>query len=79
VVAGRDLPSCRLVQFSGDACTGRIDVPPDEIESEITGAICEGLGVDWNEHEGALYLVLWEPESLPWTWRDVFAEQGPAR
>lgn len=79
--ADRPLLSCRLVQHTGDSeeRTGAIDVPLDEIESEITGALCEGFGVDWNINEGqsVLYLVVWEPENLPWTWREVFALTDP--
>jgi hypothetical protein len=66
---------CRLVSYCGVECAGGIEVPPDEVEAEIIGAICEGMGIDWSEHQDRLYLVVWEPEGLPWTWQAVFDEQ----
>lgn len=67
--------ACRLVQYCGIECVGAIDVALDEVEIEIKGALREGYGVAWATNDRKLYLVVWEPDGLPWTWPQVFCEE----
>jgi hypothetical protein len=69
-----DLSSCRLVQYLGIECMGGLDVPLDEVESQIAGLVCEGLRVDWAEADGRLYLRVFEGTAPKPSWPKVFAE-----
>ncbi len=71
----KQFQECRLVQYCGVECLGGISVALSEIESQIEGLISEGFCVDWQEHAGWIYLAVWEPPELEWTWPQVIAEQ----
>jgi hypothetical protein len=52
------------------------EISRPEAEDRIEGYLCEGLFVDWAEHDAYVYLLVWEnPDPHP-AWRDVFAA-GP--
>ena len=72
--AGRNLSSCRLVQYCFGDLLGAISLSMDEVEPEIEGLVCEGFYVDWAEHEGRLYLRAWEYGGAEPEWPKVFAE-----
>lgn len=76
--AGKLEWSGRLVKYSGVQFVGAIDLAPDEIEDEITGLTCEGFNVDWNEHDGKVYLRAWEYPGPEPVWHLVFAEEDLA-
>jgi hypothetical protein len=72
---GRCFSSCRWVQYTGVEVTGALDVRLDEVERRLENAICEGFRVAWAEHQGQLYLRVWEGEDEP-SWANVFAEES---
>ena len=72
---GRDLGSCRLVQYLGVEMLGAIDVPLGHVESQIEGLICEGFSVDWAQDGSRMYLRAWEFGGPEPPWSKVFAEE----
>jgi hypothetical protein len=72
---GRRLLNCRLVQYCGIEKIGAIDVPTEEIESQIEGLINEGMRVAWAEHNQRLFLRVWEHDGPEPPWTKVFAEE----
>lgn len=71
----RSFSSARLVQYSGIEMIGAHDVGLSEVENQIEGAISEGFRVEWSEHQGRLYLCVWEgPPHSPPPWDCVFHE-----
>lgn len=77
--AGRKLSHCRLVQYCGVDLVGALDVPLGAVETRITGLVCEGFYVDWTEHNGRLYLRVWEYDGPEPNWTNVFAEKPLVR
>ncbi len=73
--AGRGLTGCRLVHYCGVELLGAQDLPPGEVEPRIEELVCEGFSVDWAEHQGRLFLRVWEFGGPEPTWPKVFAEQ----
>lgn len=67
--------ACRLVQYCGIECVGAIDVPLNHVAREIKGGLGEGYSVAWAINDRRLYLVVWEPHDLPWTWPQVSREE----
>ena len=53
---GRDLSACRLVQYLGVERIGALDVPLGEVETQVTGLVCEGFRIDWTQQGSRLYL-----------------------
>jgi hypothetical protein len=74
-VHGRELRSCRLVQYVGVEMLGAIDVPLGEVESQIEGLVCEGFYVDWAQDGSRLYLRVWEFGGPEPPWSKVVAEE----
>lgn len=73
----RSISGCRWVQYTGVEMTGAMGLPLDEVASGLENAVCEGFRVDWAEHEGRLYVRVWEGEDEP-AWDKVFAEESLA-
>ncbi len=73
--ARRKLTGCRLVHYCGIDLAGSQDLPLAEAEARISGLICEGFRVDWKEHEGRLFLRVWEFGGPEPDWPKVLAEQ----
>ncbi|HSJ01004.1 MAG: hypothetical protein ACAI34_12655 [Verrucomicrobium sp.] len=72
---GRNLESCRLVQYTSLECAGAMDVPVEAIEDEIAGAVSEGFFVDWTACGNRVYLCVWEfPHAQP-EWAFVMEER----
>jgi hypothetical protein len=72
---GRDLSSCRLVQYLGVEMLGAIDVPLGEVESRIEALVCEGFYVDWTQDGSRLRLRAWESDGPEPPWSKVLAEE----
>jgi hypothetical protein len=49
------------------------DVPLAEMEREIEGILGEGFRLKWEEHQGRVYLAVWEGDNEP-DWSCVFTE-----
>ena len=69
----RSFSKCRLVHYCGVDLVGSRDVPLDEVASQIEGLVWEGFRVDWSEHEGRLYLRVWESVGPEPDWEKVIA------
>ena len=67
--------SCRLVQYCGVDLVGALDIPVQDIESQIERLVCEGFYVDWTDQAHRLYLRVWEHGGPVPPWSRVFAEQ----
>jgi hypothetical protein len=71
---GQTFSGCRLVHYTG-ADLLALDLSLDEVEARIEGLVCEGFYVDWAEHQGRLFLRVWEFGDPEPDWSKVFAEQ----
>ena len=74
---GRNFSGIRLVRYCGVEMIGASDITLSEIENRIHGYTCEGLGVEWTEYNGRLYLCVWEAWDAPGSppdWSKVFSE-----
>ena len=67
---------CRLVQYSGVELVGALDVPLDEIETQIKGLITEGFYVDWKPQGQIAYLRVYEYGGPEPDWKKTFAEKN---
>jgi hypothetical protein len=76
--AARRIASCRLVHYCGVDVPNAIDVPLNQIESQITGCLCEGLYVGWFENDERLYLCIQEPDCPAPPREKVIAEEAIA-
>ena len=72
---GRDLSHCRLIHYSGVDLIGSKGLPRHEVEPEIEALLGEGYYVDWAEHQGRLYLRVWESGGPEPDWQKVFDER----
>lgn len=70
----KNFSRCRLVQYCGVDLVGALDVPFNEVESQITGLLCEGYYVDWQVNNDCCYLRVWEFDGPEPEWTKVFAE-----
>lgn len=66
---------CRWVHYTGVEMTGACDVPLDEVEARLTNAMREGFHAGWAEHQGRIYVRIWEGDAEP-PWKKVFAEES---
>src|SRR5262245_24384825 len=65
----------RLLQYRGLDLVGARDVALPEVESQVEGLLYQGFHVDWAEHQGRLYLRVWEFAGPEPAWPSVLAEQ----
>ena len=72
---GRKSTECRLVQYCGVELVGAQSVPMAEVAARIEALVCEGFYADWAEHDGRLYLRIWEFDGPEPAWPKVFAEE----
>lgn len=72
---GRQLTSCRLVQYAGLGQPNGIDVSVNDVLAQIKGCLAEGFKVDWHEQDSRLYLCVQEPDCPMPPWQTVIAEE----
>ena len=66
---------CRFVQYCGFERVGALDLAPAEAEAQVVSLLCGGFRVGWAEHDGRLYLRVWEFDGPEPPWPKVFAEE----
>jgi hypothetical protein len=59
--SGRQITSCRLVQYVGADSPNAIDVAIGDIEEQISGCLAEGFLVGWFAEGDRMYLWVQEP------------------
>lgn len=67
--------SWRLVQYCGLELIGAFEVAHDQIESQITGLLCEGFFVDWALNGSQAFLRVYEFDDPEPPWESVFSER----
>ena len=67
-------PKCRVVQYWDPDVPTAFDVKLGEIDAQIEGLVGEGFRVDWAEHDGKIYLLVWQNPNPKPDWPQVFAE-----